>query len=125
MTTMTKADLENLSISQLKNWVERGIVRVDMLTETYPTTMTKFETPEYLQVSHLRGVAIGVREASRKYKVPSPTISRWIKRGIISIIGKSANKLLIDEADVAYCSNIRSQKPGAGKWLFNSDGTPR
>ncbi|MCW4004957.1 MAG: helix-turn-helix domain-containing protein [Candidatus Bathyarchaeota archaeon] len=124
MTDLKPADLEHISHTQLINLVKRGIVRIDMLTTLPINAMSKYDTPEYQRHSNVRGKSISIREASRKYNVPNPTISRWVRRGLIKIIARINNKIMIDEADVAYCADIRSQNPGAGRWLFNPDGTP-
>lgn len=84
----------------------------------------KEDLPEYRQFSYLSNVAIGMGEASRKYKVGVVTIHGWVKKGIIAIIGREGQKVLIDEADVAYCANIYHKIGGQGKRIFNSDGTP-
>ena len=83
------------------------------------------QRPEYIKHAHLKGIGIGLREASRKYGVTSPSISRWVKRGLIAVIGKAgAQKLLLDEADVAYCAEIYQSNQGQGRWVFNDNGTP-
>jgi hypothetical protein len=84
----------------------------------------KESLPEYKRHSSLRGINISIGDASRKYKIPHPTISRWVKRGIIPLLGYRGNRTLIDEADIAYCSEIYHKRGGSGKWIFNLDGTP-
>jgi hypothetical protein len=84
------------------------------------------ERPEYIKHSHLKGVSIGVREAERKYGIPNPTISRWVKKGYIRIleIGGHGRPTMIDEADIAFCAEIYRSDPGQGKRIFNENGTP-
>jgi len=101
--------------------VTRGILGV-MKNQDIPTT--KEETPEYQQYKHLAGKPIHISEAAREYDIPQPTISRWVTYGIISQIGKEMNRILIDQADMAYCAYIKKNNPGQGKRLFNSNGTP-
>lgn len=89
--------------------------------------LTKETTPEYKAVAHLRGCGIGVNQASKKYGVPNPTISRWLDKGYIRRLSGETLKgqrVLIDEADMAYCAAIYHQNPGQGKSIFNPDGTP-
>jgi hypothetical protein len=125
MTTLTPTDLDQFTKAGLKNLVKRGIVRVSMdITLTELETMTKDELPEYQKHTKLIGKSISISEAARKYKIPNGTVVRWVQRGIIRRLGTEKNRVLIDEADVAYCAEIRSQNPGAGRWLFNIDGTP-
>ena len=119
---MVALDLTHLSKSQLLSLIDRGILSVTM-TDQIPST--RDETPEYQKFAHLRGTAIHISAAARKYNVPAPTITRWVKRGLIQIVGSDKNRLLIDEADIAYCATIRAERPGQGKTLFNPDGTPR
>jgi hypothetical protein len=40
----------------------------------------KEDLPEYKKHAHLSGVGIGMGEASRKYNIPTPTISHWTKK---------------------------------------------
>ena len=87
--------------------------------------LSKIQRPEYLKFAHLKGVGIGMGEAGRKYGVNSITIHRWVKRGLIAVIGhQGKQKVLIDEADMAYCAEIYHHDPGQGHWLFRPDGTP-
>jgi len=69
-------------------------------------------------------VAIWIGEASRKYNVPHPTLSRWKDKGLIKILGQESNKILLDEQDVAYCAYIYHQDGGQGKRIFADDGRP-
>jgi hypothetical protein len=121
---MNKKQLDNLSPAELKSYVERGIIHVDMTTATLPERIE--DTPEYKKFTKLKGNKIHVAAASRKYDVPHPTISRWVKNGFIPVIGKEgAQKLLLDESYVAYCVHVYCQAPGRGRWAFNKNGTPR
>ncbi len=65
-----------------------------------------------------------MRKAEEKYGVPSPTISSWVKKGYITLLGNEGNKKFLDEQDVAYCAKVYHARRGQGKWLFNADGTP-
>ena len=125
MTVLKPTDLEAMPKGQLINLVKRGIVNVDMqISLTDLASMNKHETPEYQRVSNLKGSGISISNASRKYNVPYVTIYQWLKRGYITRLGMDKNRVLIDEADIAYCAEIRRKNPGAGRWLFNPDGTP-
>jgi predicted site-specific integrase-resolvase len=84
----------------------------------------KEDLPEYKKHAHLSGVGIGMGEASRKYNIPTPTISHWTKKSFIKIIKKDGQKIFIDEQDVAYCASVYNERKGQGKWLFKHDGTP-
>jgi hypothetical protein len=99
---------------------ERVVIRMAPPQNPIP----KEELPEYQKHAHLKGQAIWQSEAARKYNISSKTISRWVSAGIIKSLGMDGNKMLIDEADMAYCAEIYHQRSGQGKWLFNKDGTP-
>jgi hypothetical protein len=47
-----------------------------------------------------------------------------VKAGYIKQLGSNGNKVLVDEADVAYCSEIYKKRGRQGRVLFNEDGTP-
>ena len=125
MSNLRPTDLGKLSKSQLISYVERGILEV-MIKPPVATMaqIRKEDLPEYKKHAHLAGVGIHVREASRKYGVPHPTISRWVQRGIIRVIGQEANRVLIDEADTAYCVEVWRANRGSGRWLFDENGLP-
>ncbi len=85
----------------------------------------KEDLPEYQAVAHLKGHPIWIREAERKYGVHSRTISGWVKRGLIRRLGKEGKKVLVDEADVAYCVTIyRRRGARRGQRLFDKHGLP-
>ena len=67
--------------------------------------------------AHLVGQGIGQREAGEKYGVRQTTISRWVHSGRIKVIqsGTRGQKMLIDEADVAYESARYLINPGRGR----------
>ena len=58
---------------------------------------------------------ISLSEAERKYKMPNPTISRWVKRGYIPILLRTNRELYIDEAKLVEVIRRYKQNPGQGK----------
>ncbi len=75
---------------------------------------------------HLRGQAITVSEATKKYGVPGTTIRGWITAGYVHLIDAGSYPKKIDESDMAYCATIyevrkqyRSRAP-----LLKDDGSP-
>ena len=82
------------------------------------------ELPEYQQFAALSGRPTWVSKAARDYDIPNPTISRWARAGHIKIIGKSKNRVLLDEQDVAFCAHIHKQHGTAGRSTFTDTGTP-
>jgi len=126
-----------LSVERLTRLVQAGRIAAVQLptgeiavsrrdaTRAVPTPPTpKEELSEYKKHAHLKGVDTWVSEAARKYDIPLTTISTWVKHGYIRTLGQRGNKILIDEADVAYCAEIYRKRGGQGRWLFNPDGTP-
>lgn len=130
------ARLFHLAESQLYQWVQSGNIRAAMIDTTgvvvnefdIAAQLPKEDQSKYQAVAYLKGQPIGIREASRKYKIPSPTISRWVGKGYIKSLGKRPVKggyqVLIDEADIAYCAAIYQEYPRQGKRIFNPDGSP-
>jgi len=86
--------------------------------------LRKEDLPEYQKHADKRGKPIWISKASRDYQIPHPTILKWVRAGIIRTLGREANRLLIDEADVAYCAEIYRKRGKPGRILFNPDGTP-
>lgn len=116
--------IKKLSPTELKSLIDRGIIHVTMNGSKIPTRIE--ETPEYKKFKRLKGKPIHVAAAARKYDVPQPTISRWVKKGFIPVIGKDGpQKLLLDESYVAYCAHVYCLAPGSGKWAFTKNGLPR
>ena len=92
----------------------------DMIDQTLPKT----ERPEFKMHASLEGIAISMGAAVRKYDLNYSTVSRWVAKGIITVIGQDKNKVMLDEQDVAYCAEVHRKKRGRGHWLFTPDGTP-
>lgn len=114
--------LRDLSPAKLKSYSERGIIQI-VITNKLPTKIE--DTPEYKANKHLAGTPIHMSEAARKYKIPHQTLSRYVKKMIIKTIGKNGNKVLLDEAYVAYAKQvIKRRKAGQGKWMFDENGMP-
>jgi hypothetical protein len=115
ITHMTPGELERLA--------QAGKIKAAMLAgciilSTHDLPIRKEDSEEYQAVAHLRGVSIGVRQAAEKYNVASATISRWVERGLIRRVSGEVvrgQRVLIDEADVAYCVALYNQDPGRGK----------
>ncbi|HNS37566.1 MAG TPA: hypothetical protein PKH92_06465 [Anaerolineaceae bacterium] len=117
---------------QLQQLIATGTIRAAEIrgevivneSEVRAQIQRREDLPEYRQFGHLSGVAIWIGEASRKYNVPHPTLSRWKDKGLIKILGQESNKILLDEQDVAYCAYIYHQDGGQGKRIFADDGRP-
>ena len=129
---LTKAALMlNTSMSSLNRLIQTGKIKaveiageIAVSENSLLSNMKKEDLPEYKKFEHLAGQAIWISEAARKYDVSFQTIQRWSKKNLIKVVGKEKNRILLDEQDVAYCTEIYNQRKGQGKWLFNPDGTP-
>ena len=134
ITLSEAAQRMRTSVKETRSMIKSGKIKGGLLSDgamvvsedTIPKRKEKRkeDLPEYKKYAHLKGVGIGMGEASRKYNIPTPTISHWTKRKLIKIIKKEGQKIYIDEQNVAYCASIYNERKGQGKWLFNNDGTP-
>jgi hypothetical protein len=85
----------------------------------------KEDLPEYKKNAHLKGVGIGISDAAKKYNISISTIHQWAQYGYITRLGMEGKKVLLDEADVAYCIEIYHSRGATPKRrIFNPDGTP-
>jgi predicted site-specific integrase-resolvase len=123
-----------MSVSRLRALINDGTIKAAMVMnnlvvdedEVAKTIQRKEDLPEYKKHAHLKGKEIWVSEAARKYNLLQATVSKWVKAGIIKQIGTKGNKILIDEADVAYCAEIYHsiQAGKQGRTLFDDKGLP-
>lgn len=121
MSTLSKKQIEHLHPTTLKDLAERGIIQV-VTTQPIPTEIE--QTPEFKKHAALRGHPIHLSAASRKYNITLSSLHKYVKINIIRKLGRDKNRILLDEAYVAYCAEITNKRRGQGKWLFNPDGTP-
>jgi hypothetical protein len=82
------------------------------------------ELPDYQDFASLKGEAISISDAARKYGIHTSTLTRWMQRGYIAQLGKDGRRTLLDEADAAYCAKVYLSDSGQGKWLFDEKGKP-
>jgi hypothetical protein len=61
---------------------------------------------------------ISLSEGSRKYGIPHPTISRWVKYGYISIKRDDGWIIYIDEAKLKVLATVYKSDPGRGSWAI-------
>lgn len=118
---MTQVDPAKLTRKALKRLVDRGIVDV-MLTPTYQAYKDVNDIPitameDFAPFKKLLGKPISMSAAAARYKLKKQTISGWVKRLPIPIIGRGPHgAVLIDEAHIAYFSErYRKLKPGQGR----------
>lgn len=116
----------------LYNLVTSGKIDAIMLTsreilvseQDVESMVPREKRPEYLRYAHLAGEGIGIREAAVRFSIAPRTISRWVGKHYIRVIEQRGNKIMIDLADISYCSDIYHANPGQGKWLFAPAGIP-
>jgi len=65
---------------------------------------------------------ISLSSAERKYKVPNPTISRWVKKGYIPILLRTKKELYIHEKILADVIKQYLVNPGQGKRTIKNIG---
>ena len=111
-----------------KGKIRAGVVAGEMVVsedEVRDQAVTRKEDlPEYKKHAHLKGVPIWINEAARKYNLLAPTILKWVRLGVIKRIGNEGNKVLLDEADVAYCAEIYKKFGKQGRRMFDENGLP-
>jgi len=84
--------------------------------------------------AHLRGKAVSVSDASVKYSteevfISHANFSHWAKAGYIKVL-RRGYRLQLDEADVAYCAKIYTEKyreyggQMSGVHVFDEEGNP-
>lgn len=133
LTLSEAANQLKIGVDELRTLIQKGRIKgailpngdIGVSESTIPSPPTpKEKLPEYKKHKHLKGVPIWISEAWRKYDISTKTLSRWASAGYIKTLGLDGNRVLLDEADVAYCAEVYRQRSGQGKWLFNPDGTP-
>lgn len=86
---------------------------------------TKAELLE--EYAHLKGRGITITDAAERYGVPRSAVTDWVYRtGDVSFVKESSYPKLVDEAEVALCAKIYSERKAAGITgvpYFNPDGT--
>lgn len=122
MKTLSATEINKLTPFQLKNYVERGMLQI-MITKPIPTRLE--ETSQFKKHVKLIGTPIHLAEACRKYNIALSTLSQWVKRGLIKKLDPDKNKIMLDEAYVAYAVEVlRSHKQSKGSRIFDKNGTP-
>lgn len=129
------AKITRLAITELRRRVDNGdIPAATMSGEIYlyerdvMTLTPKEQTEEWKVVLKLVGVPIGVNQAAQKYGVTAVNVSRWVGRGLIKKLGhdpEHQQRVLIDEADVAYAAALFKAHGSKGKKIFTPTGAVR
>ena len=133
-----KYGLEEAHLRRLveKGKIKAGVVAGEMVVSEEEVRgeaieqkgLRKEDLPEYKKYLHLRGTGISLPKAVDKYKLNPSTIFRWYQKGIITEVGREiglgGEKILYDEADIAYCAEIYSKLGGQGRRTFDKKGLP-
>lgn len=123
-----------LDETRIRSLIESGTIKAAMIGETIVVSesdaqgagkpLRKEDLPEWKKHAHLKGAEIGVGEGARKYDIPVSTLHRWAIKSIVKIVGREGQKVLLDEADVAYAAEVYRERGGQGRWLFDESGLP-
>ena len=128
-------DKYKISAEVLAQLVESGKIRAVRLDGTIAVAegdvreATKHQSQREsirASVAYLDGQPIGIGEAARKYGLTAQSVSRWARAGYIRILGREGQKVLLNEADVAYVKAIAMRAGGVrqGKAVFTPDFVP-
>jgi excisionase family DNA binding protein len=128
LTISEAARIVHLSEKDLYELIKNGTIKSAMHSGTIFVTkeeVTAFTPLQKREGYHnaLASVEIGIVEASEKYNIPHPTISRWVKSGLIQILRQDGRKKLISEGDIEYlATRYHQQGGGQGRWIFDARG---
>lgn len=122
------AQVVHLSEKYLYELVQTGTIRSAIYSGTVLVNQQDAEAHSPIwnregYDSSLRFVEIGIVEASERYDIAHPTISRWVKSGKITLLRQDGRKKLISEGDVKYYAGLYHAQGGAqGRWIFDKSG---
>lgn len=89
--------------------------------------LRKQDRPEWKAAveAGLVGQPISIRDGARKYGVHESTVFRWTRYKLVKRLRREGSRVLIDEADLAYCAAIHKQFGGVGRRPFDKEGNLR
>ena len=89
-----------------------------------PTSTPKKDLAKRDQFTRLENNHIIQRQAALKYKIPFMTLYRWAQNPKLIRTKNADGNTLVNEADVAYCAQMRKKRGGGReRQTFNDDGT--
>jgi len=114
-----------ITATALQRLIDNGILHAVRLGGTVAVPESELNQTIFReQFDHLRGQAITVPQAVEKYNLSDRTIRNWVDRGYITIL-KEGHGVILDEADVAYCTKVyQTIGGGRGKRIFDERGQP-
>lgn len=120
-----------LSVKETRSMIASGKIQGgvlpdgEMVVNANSIPVKKEDLPEYKKYSYLREKPIWLNKASKIYKIPQQTLTRWVQSKFIKRLFDDGYRVFVNEQDVAYCAEIYHQSNSQqGRRLFNSDGTP-
>lgn len=127
------AEQYGFSGEALREYVEAGLIPAGKLPDGQ-YVLLKAELDPSLKIKreefeHLRGQEISAIDAERKYGVDDSSVNSWAKAGHITVLERGW-KLMLDEADVAYCAAVYQAKAKlyggqmTGVRIFDEAGNP-
>lgn len=128
VTIPEASKIVHLSEKDLYELIEMGIIKSAMYSGLQLVSKEDAVTftPIWFRDGYdhaLENVEIGIVEASDKYNIPHPTISRWVKSGRIRILKQEGRKKMISEGDINYyAQKYHEQGGGQGRWVFDHAG---
>lgn len=122
------ADRYNLDPDLLQRLAEEGKIRAGLfegklllLEDDVANEVAK--RVDKAEFAHLDSQRISVREATKKYGLPTTSLLQWAAKGHIRIEGREGRKVFLNEADVAYAHRLAEiKKPRRGQTLFPREG---
>lgn len=126
MSLMTMVELETAaketgaSTEHIERLIELGLIQAAQNLERHTIIplerLRRLESIlEGVDLSEIEGQPIHLAEASRDYGIPVSSLSRWYRSGYIRKMGKDRNRVLLNEADVAFVKLViesRDLRPG-------------
>ena len=114
-----------ITATALQRLIDNGILHAVRLGGTVAVPESELKQTIFReQFDHLRGREITIAQAVEKYQIKQMTIRGWIERGYIAIL-QAGHGMIIDEADVAYCTAVyQAIGGGRGKRIFDPTGHP-
>jgi excisionase family DNA binding protein len=128
LTVTEAASIVQLSEKYLYEAIRNGTIRTAMYQGSVLVNKQDAEalTPIWKRDDYdhsLSSKEIGIVEASDKYKIPHPTISRWVTAGRIRALRQDGRKKLISEGDIKYFAmRYHNAGGGQGRWVFDEHG---
>ena len=115
---LTTEQIHRMGLTSLIDLVKTGMLTVIVSDEMISIEVSQNMPDEF---KPLAGVPIHIGAAARKYQIANQTITRWVQRGLVRIMGYAGQKKLIDEAEIAWrASEYKKRGGGQGKQIYRT-----